>query len=479
MKQSEAWAIVCKLGKMKTDTLSFRLFLFTTLWMLISLAIVAILVSQDYRRTVEKQFEDLITANLYNVMGSIKRGDDGELSGTPPLGDARYQQYHSGWYWTVGSLNIQDVNLSSSSLAGLKFPSLDATKFDADFQRSYRAKDGAENSLMIVEAKAYLGEGEEIYAFRTSGNMGVLDEEITNFQRRLILLLVIFGVGLIVTSFAIVRFELRPLAFATSQLSSIRNGEADQIKGKFPREIMPLIDETNALIKSNQSIVERSRTQVGNLAHSLKTPLSVLSLEVKNMPASLKTIAQTQLDAMNSQIQSYLNRAMISARHGTITSRTDVHKSLLRLVRTFNKLVPEITFIYTNSDEATNQESAKKTDPFAGIFAGEQQDFEEIIGNILENAGKYARQNVEIIARQLPNEAGSRIEIEIADDGSGLTNTQMKYVLKRGNRLDENKPGTGLGLSIVTDILKEYGGDLKLEQASTGGLKILVQLPGV
>jgi signal transduction histidine kinase len=468
---------------MKTDTLSFRLFLFTSLWMLVSLAIVAILVSRDYRNTLEKQFEDLVTANLFNLMGSIKSGSDGKLFGTPQLGDSRYQKYHSGWYWTVNSLPDKKTSMSSPSLAGVKLSAPTGIKFDSEFQRAYRMGDEAGNELMIVEAQVYLGEGDDLYAFRTSGNLAVLDEDILNFRQRLILLLGIFGVGLIVTSFAIVRFGLKPIRFATSQLAEIRGGESNRIEGKFPREIVPLIEETNALIKSNQSIVERSRTQVGNLAHSLKTPLSILSLEVKNLPKPLATIMQAQLSVMNSQIQSYLNRAMISARHGAITSRTDVDSTLSRMVRTFNKLFPKISFDYNRSADGNLKNSdgysSDHAGKFDGVFAGEQQDLEEIIGNIMENAGKSASSAVQITARMPDRKLPRKIEIEIADDGPGLTNSEIEYVLKRGNRLDETKPGSGLGLSIVRDVLREYGGTMLLSTTDDGGLRVVVQIPAV
>ncbi len=450
---------------MKTNTLSFRLFFFTSLWMLFSLAIVALLVSQDYRRTVEKQFENLITANLYNLMGSIKRGEDGALSGVPQLGDSRYKQFHSGWYWTVNSVGSETPALSSSSLVDLKLPTPKNTNFDTNFQRSYRVKDGAGNNLMTVEAKVFLGEGNDLYAFRTTGNLAVLDEGISRFQRRLIFLLGIFGIGLIVTSFAIVRFGLKPLRHATNQLAQIREGKAQRIEGEYPQEIAPLIEETNALIKSNQSIVERSRTQVGNLAHSLKTPLSVLSLEVKNLPKPIAGKVRKQLDAMGDQIQTYLNRAMISARHGAITSRSNVNQVLNTMVRTFNKINPDISYVL-------KQASGNDI-----IFAGEKPDLEEVIGNLLENAGKFARKEVLISLGSL--KANGMVEIEISDDGPGLSDTETEFVIKRGNRLDEATPGTGLGLSIVSDILKEYGGSMKLSSESGQGLKVVLQLPCV
>lgn len=450
---------------MKTDTLAFRLFFFTSLWMLVSLAIVAVLVSQDYRRTVEKQFENLVTANLYNLMGSVGRGSDGKLTGAPQLGDSRYQQFQSGWYWAVVPVSGDQSALASSSLRGVEFPASSDIKYDSNFQRAFQFTDAIGHALMVVEAKVFLGEGNDLYLFRATGNLAVLNEEISNFRQRLILLLGFSGIGLIATSYFIVRFGLKPLRLATSQLAEIRNGNADKIEGRFPREIAPLIEETNALIKSNQSIVERSRTQVGNLAHSLKTPLSVMSLELKNLPAPLAKITKTQLSAMNSQIQTYLNRAMVSARHGALTSRTAIHDPLTRLVRTFNKLFPDINYTYSSAS------------PSPLIFAGEQQDFEEIIGNILENAGSYAAGTVDIKVQQTQVGSAQCIEIKISDDGKGLAPDEIEYVLKRGNRLDENRPGTGLGLSIVSDILSEYNGKLNIQSADSGGLRVVVHLP--
>jgi signal transduction histidine kinase len=461
--------------KSGSNTLSFRIFLFTSIWMLASLIVVALVVLQDYRQTVEKQFEDLITANLYNLMGSVSRGENGSLQGTPELGDSRYRQYQSGWYWSVSSLGDKNNSLSSSSLGGGQIPRPEKVNFNSDFQRSYRIDDSLGNSVLAVEAQVFLGEGENIYTFRATGNLVVLDEEISNFRQRLILILAVSGLGLVLASIAIVRFSLKPIRSATSQLADIRLGDSNNIVGKFPAEIAPLIEETNALIKSNRAIVERSRTQVGNLAHSLKTPLSVLSLEVENLAKPLKQKMRAQLTAMNLQIQSYLNRAMISARHGTITSRTDVHSTLVRLVRTFNKLFPGISFQYDHPQLNPSDDVGA----IVGIFAGEQQDFEEIIGNILENSGKFAVDQVSISTRQKIDEKRGLIEIIIKDNGAGLSDSEISYVLKRGNRLDENSPGTGLGLSIVSDILKEYGGELQIEAIEAGGLRVTVRLPAI
>ncbi len=450
---------------MKTDTLSFRLFFFTSLWMVISLAIVAVLVSRDYRHTVEKQFEELVTANMYNLMGSVSKTADGKLTGAPRLGDTRFQQFNSGWYWTVTSVADSTVILSSKSLSDQKLPSRSSVKYDTNFQRAYRIRDSAGNNLMAVEAQVFIGEGDELYAFRSTGNLAVLNKSISEFRQRLIILLGIFGIGLIVTSFAIVRFGLKPIRQATSQLAQIRDGKAKRIEGSFPQEILPLIDETNALIKSNRAIVERSRTQVGNLAHSLKTPLSVMALEVTSLPKPVAKIVTTQLNAMNEQVQTYLNRAMISARHGAITSRTDIIAPLSRLVRTFNKLFQKINF------------ELKIASDFDLEFAGEQQDFEEVIGNLLENAGNCAKANVIISLGKANGESEPRIHLKIIDDGPGLTRDEIVYVLKRGNRLDENRPGTGLGLSIVSDIINEYGGTIDFTSGEEGGLQVAILLP--
>ncbi len=448
------------------NTLAFRLFFFTSLWMVASLAVIAVMISADYRRNAEARFGELITANLYNLMGSFEPAADGQLTGAPQLGDGRYAQFNSGWYWSVHSMNTQAAPRLSPSLAGAGFPDAPRADFDENFQRIYRAADARGNPILVAEGQVFLGEGDDLYTFRVSGNLVTLNQEITDFRLRLVSLLALFGLGLVLTSYFVVRVGLRPLIAATVRLGDIREGRAESLHGRFPKEIQPLIDETNALIVSNRSILERARTQVGNLAHSLKTPLSVLQVEADKLPARRADIFREQLAQMQSQVQSYLNRAMVSARHGTITSRTKVAPALARLVRVMTKLNPELDIRARPAADETL------------IFAGEQQDLEEIAGNLLENAAKWAKSTVQIGVERVPgDEQGARLRLTVGDDGPGLSTDEIAVALKRGARVDTRSPGTGLGLSIVTDIVGEYGGTFELGRSGLGGLEAVVILP--
>ena len=449
---------------MMAGTLSRRLFLLTSLWALISIALVAFLLSEAYRQNAQRRFGELVTANLYNLMGSIEPGADGKLSGEPDLGDPRFAIFGSGWFWVVQSLSDPVNRISSASLADGDIPAPAQLAFDDNFQRTWSYADGQGQSLTAVEARVFLGSGTEIYSFRVTGNQGELSEETGQFTRTMVLLLAVFGLGFVIASYVIVRIGLWPIAGATRLLGDIRDGKADRLEGEFPSEIQPLIDETNALIESNRAVIERARTQVGNLAHSLKTPLAVLKNEAEAAPAGLKRIIVEQTGLMQHQVQAYLDRARIAARHATVTSRTDAVPTLERLVRVIAKLNPDITL-------GTR---------FVGqplFFAGETQDFEEIAGNLIENGVRFANTVVHIAATRIEHDGKPVLHLEVEDDGPGMSPEQAELALKRGTRLDETKPGSGLGLSIVRDIVREYNGELRLERSQLGGLMAAVLLP--
>lgn len=404
---------------------------------------------------------EVLNANLYHLMAVAKQGDEGHILASPKFGDGRYQQFSSGWYWQIQEKDNASNLVSSPSLAGQEFPKPIENVSSQDFQRVYKANDPKGNMLLVSEGQVLLGEGDDIYLFRVSGNVGFIEKDAARFQRSLLILLVIFVVGFLATSILSIHFGLLPLQKAINQLGNIRNGNANKIEGKFPSEISPLIDETNALINSNEAIVERARTQVGNLAHSLKTPLSVLTVEAEKGNSVPSKVVQNLATSMRDQIQVYLNRAMISARHGTITSRTKVADTITTMVRVFNKLHPQLDIIHHGETSV----------PL--IFAGEAQDLEEILGNLLENAAKWTQNKIVISSAG----DGNFVKQAVSDDGPGMSVEDIKIATKRGMRLDETKPGTGLGLSIVSDIVAEYGGKLELSRSNFGGLKVEIWLP--
>jgi signal transduction histidine kinase len=267
-----------------------------------------------------------------------------------------------------------------------------------------------------------------------------------------------------------VRFGLAPLTRISESLAAIRSGRAERLEGEFPVEIAPLARETNALIEANREIVERARTHVGNLAHALKTPLSVIVNEAATRGSdSFAQKVLEQADIMRDQVARQLERARLAARSTRIGALVNVPPVVTALARSMEKLHRE-------------REIAIDVDvPEHAHFHGEQQDLEEMVGNLVDNGCKWARSRVaiEVLADQLAGEgekAGVRIIVD--DDGPGLSPSQREQVALRGQRLDETKPGSGLGLSIVVELARLYGGVLTLGTAPIGGLRAELALPG-
>ena len=215
-------------------------------------------------------------------------------------------------------------------------------------------------------------------------------------------------------------------------------------------------------------MVERARTQVGNLAHALKTPLSVIVNEAAVDPGPLAAKVEEQAAIMRDQVSYYLNRARAAVRARTLGETTEVAPAVEALVRTFEKIYAERAIGFTVSVAGTIR------------FQGERQDFEEMVGNLVDNAGKWARHAVAIDIAPEPWRSLSErrfFRVTIDDDGPGLEASLRQAALSRGKRLDETKPGSGLGLSIVADLASLYGGHLSLEDSPKGGLRADLRLP--
>jgi len=462
---------------MRIKSLTARVLLLTTVWSTVALVVIGLLISTLYRRSAERGFQDLLRAQLYNVINSVTIGDQGALSGSPQLGDLRFAQPRTGWYWVVEPLGTYTTApLVSPSLgsATIPVPSVLEAPFDKNYERYYQVTDASGNRVQVAETEVVLDTDGRAARVRVTGNVDVVESDVSNFSHSLYLALAGFGVGSLIVNALAILFGLKPLDKARAALERIRAGESEQLKGDFPREILPLANEVNALIDSNRRIVERARMQVGNLAHSLKTPIAVLLNEARVLERSHGELVKNQAEAMQGQVQSYLNRARIAAQRESVLARTDAEPALERLVRVMRRLNVDKEF------------ELSVTQPHLAV-AMEQQDLEETVGNLLENAARFAVHKVTVSAAEAAEDvkgtetSGRRhwVELIVEDDGPGLEPDQIKEALKRGKRLDESKPGTGLGLSIVTEIANEYQGRLELSRGAAGGLKAKLILPGL
>jgi signal transduction histidine kinase len=448
-------------------SLAFRVIAFSTVWAIVALVVIFTLITTLYRQASERGFDSLLSAHLFNLIGSVGVSDAGTLTGAPDLGDLRFSEPNSGWYWSVepASEGLSGSLHSSSMTRAIPSPSVAEVPFNSAFQRSYMTEGIGGEELEVFESEFVLDSKNRIARFRVMGNETELEEEIATFQRRLLTYLSLFGVGMIAINAIAILMGLQPLRRVRNALALVREGTAQRLDGRFPAEIEPLANETNALIENNRRIVERSRTQVGNLAHSLKTPLAVLLNEGRALGGAKGRLIAEQTASMQKQVDHYLQRARVAAQRDSVVYRTPVGPLVERMARVVQKLNP-----------ATSLSLSLPGDDI--VFAGEREDLEEMLGNLLENAMKWAKSAVAVsVATIVPTDGGAGLfEIAIEDDGPGIPEDKAREALKRGRRLDESKSGSGLGLAIVADLVNEYGGRLALERSRLGGLKATIRL---
>lgn len=453
---------------MRPNSLAIRLIAAASLWSAIALIVAGLILTSLYRQTVEQAFDERLGVYLTTLIGTLATQDPAKLADPGNLGEQRFELLYSGWYWQVRGSEEGPVLLASRSLFSDILNIAEATDTYTVDNVTAGSLVGPENQSLRVLGRTIIFDPNTSFDVLVSGDAGQLREQVAAFRTSVILTLAVFGIGLVIATMIQIRWGLRPLDRVRHGLAQLRSGKETKFEGPFPTEIEPLAKELNALLDSNQQIIERARTQVGNLAHALKTPLSVITNEARATGGPFAEKVAEQAALMLRQVNHYLDRARIAARSRVIGAITDVEPVIARLIRAMNR-------IHEDKGLALTFEV-----PENARFKGEQQDFEEVVGNLVDNACKWARTKVAVVVEFEPSvdETGAKnILICINDDGPGLTAEQRLEATSRGRRLDETKPGSGLGLSIVTDLVALYSGSLSLERSSEGGLRAKIVLP--
>ena len=451
---------------MRANSLALRLFLSATTWTVIILFVTGLVLSTVYRQAVERAFDRRLGVYLRVLVADLAAPEEAAGDKFPStLGEPLFELPLSGWYWQVTRLDPGKTDVRSSrSLWDGGLPHLEGSTAKEGTREGY--VDGPEGQrLRLLERTIDLGDEIGRYLVAVAADATEITDEQHAFDRALALTFALLAIVLLLTHVFQVQFGLSPLKRISESLAAIRSGRAERLEGKFPDEIAPLARETNALLEANKEIVERARTHVGNLAHALKTPLSVVVNEAmarKDDPLSGKVLEQAEI--MRHQIARHLERARLAARSTVLGSVTDVAPVVSALAKTMEKIHHERAIAI----DARVEEGAR--------FRGERPDLEEMIGNLVDNACKWAEAQVTIdVTRDGSPPANLRIIVD--DDGRGLSPAEREQVAKRGQRLDETKPGSGLGLSIVTELAALYGGSLRLDTAPSGGLRAELVLP--
>ncbi len=460
---------------MTGNSLALRLLISSAAWTLMILSITGAILISLCRDFLEESFDQRINQSLENVIAKTAPLGTSDIRRPGDLGEPLFYKPLSGAYWQIRPENQgNDTALKSDSLADETYKTPSELGIKPDQKRLREAYvDGPDGQILrVLERDIDFGQENEtrIFSISVAFDTAEVDNETRYLTNVIIFTLGLLGGGLLLATFFQVRFGLSPLKDFGNRLAAIRSGEEKLLEGTPPDEILPLQEELNALIKANWTVVERARTHVGNLAHALKTPLSVIINEATSQNSEFAQKVSQQALLMRQQISHYLDRARIAAQIRPVSGVTDVACELNALSRALAKIY-----------EARALNLA--IDCPEGIkFFGEKQDFDEMAGNLLDNACKWAQANVSVRVEPPQSAAPAQertLRLIIEDDGPGLPEEFRRDVVQRGRRLDERVPGSGLGLSIVADLSHLYRGKLSLEEATCGGLRACLTLPAV
>jgi signal transduction histidine kinase len=459
---------------MRPNSLAFRLTASAAIISIILFVAAGVLLADLFKSAVERNFDERLHAVLDGLLSNVDVAGNGQgLAMQSALADTRFALPLSGWYWQVTPLgeNAGGRLVSASLLDQVLAPApADLADRDSDGVARFYLQDVKRTQLRGIEQRYRFQGSDRQYSILVAGNFDELKGEIWAYTNALVLVLAFLGLGFLGSVILQVRYGLRPMNALRDELNAIREGQSDKLVGTYPEEIEPVARELNLMIKANAEIVERARTQVGNLAHALKTPLSVLTNEAGMNKGALAQMIKEQADFMRDQISLYLDRARRAARARSLGAATGVKSVVDAIARTLGRI---------------HQEKDIRVEidvPETLRFRGEQQDLEEMVGNLLDNSFKWATRRISVRARPLKDtgsDGRAWLEIAVEDDGPGLPSDRRAEALKRGRRLDETKPGSGLGLSIVSETASMYSGKIELNSAALGGLRTTLTLPAI
>jgi signal transduction histidine kinase len=454
----------------RLDSLAARLIAAAVIWTALGLAIGGYFLSNAFRSAVQDNFDTTLQVDLDGLIAAAEPDPQGGVVLEERFINRRFERVYSGLYWQITPLDPGQKTVQiSHSLFDRSISIVDPRK-DGNLIWGYA--DGPDNQRLRVLAHRVefpitataRPDDSHAYTILVAGDMAEVEAEIRDFNGTLIWAFALLGLGLIAAIVLQVRIGLQPLRRVRESLARIRDGKARRLEGRFPAEIAPLAGELNSLIQHSEEVVGRARTHVSNLAHFLKTPLTVLSSEAEAEPGPLADAVKRQVNSMRRQVDHYLARGRAAGALDVLGNRTKVKSVLDDLARVLMRI---------HEDRGIEIEVEC---PATLFFRGERQDLEEMSGNLIDNACKWARSRVVITAATIAN---SKWQLTIGDDGPGLAPEDRERVLERGEKLDENMPGSGLGLSIVEDIAKLYGGTFELGTSPLGGLEARLILPAI
>ncbi|MEZ5938249.1 MAG: sensor histidine kinase [Hyphomonadaceae bacterium] len=446
---------------MKARSLRFRLIAAAAVWVVVGFVAAFFALSAIFRDHVTQQFFEELFVHVDELERLTVEDPNGNVRLRSVFSDPRYEIPASGYYWEVrdnDQVRLRSASLQSETIG--KIEEIGEIEHPHPLPRHMRLRtDGPTGRLLLTELEDTQPDG-LVRSFIVGTDARHLESLVREFNQTLIAALAILGATMIAAAGAIAAFGLAPFSGLAASLRSVRAGKTEFIKGEQPAEVAPLVDELNALIASGRKSVEAARAQAGALAHGLKTPLAIVTSEAYELDGrgeheSATTIIE-QCRNMQQQVDHHIARARASAMALLPGLRSDV-------CAVARQVIPALSRIHRNANVTIEMEIAE------GITAAiDPQDLSEILGNLIDNAFKHARSRI-VVAAALKN---GKTCITVDDDGPGIPVEGRTFVLKQGARLSPETPGSGLGLSIVSDLVGLFGGELRLDEAELGGLRV-------
>ncbi|MBI1774351.1 MAG: hypothetical protein HYR63_03295 [Proteobacteria bacterium] len=442
---------------MAVRSLGDRLLLLSTIWIAGAILVAGLVLSNLFHRQVQRDLGHDVQILLDTLLFITDINPDGSLVLSRKLPDAQFDQPFSGRYWQIRVDGLPV--LRSESLGDQTLPVGVAGGEDGLVQSEIDGPQG--QRLLLVALELTLPGSNHRYNYSVAVDLAAIAPDLARVDTAMVVILLLLGLCLIGAVFTQVRLGLKPLRRLSAEIANIRAGRRERLSSDFPEEVAPLVEEVNALIDHNNLVVERARTHIGNLAHALKTPISVLTARAGGESGNLADMVRQQAAVLYRHVEHHLARAHSAGASGPVGRRTEVRPT----IEDMRRIVAQI---YAERNLDIRIDSAPEL-----VFLGERQDLEEMLGNLVDNACKWARHRVRLTARA----EGNRLMLAVEDDGPGLPDAFGVEAFERGTRLDEAVPGTGFGLAIARDIAAIYGGRIALARSTLGGLAASLDLP--
>lgn len=443
-----------------TGSLSRRMILIAAAWISVLLLGGGLVLDRALTGIITANFDEQLEYVLTAMIASAEVGPDGEVYFNRPLGDQRFLEPNSGLYWQISGKGHEDF--PSRSLWD-RLLQVQAGHSDSE-AHLYDSNQFPNEPLRVIERSIYLPGSETQWWFIVAQSREQLDEQISTLRQTLLYSFAILGLGLIILAGLQTLYGLWPLRKVRLAIIAMRTGNSRRVTEPLPLEVMPMVEELNELLAHNEKQAEEARTHAGNLAHALKTPLTVVMNAATARAPDLGDTVIREAAIMRRQVDHHLARARAVGRRGSALARANVRESAEAVERATRRLYEHVRFDIDGDSGA--------------IVTVERQDLDEMLGNLIENAAKYGGGSVFVTIRKPVESREGEVEIWIEDDGTGIPEDERTRIFDRGVRLDTEKPGTGLGLAIVRDVARIYGGDISLDESEDlGGLLVRLTLP--